>query len=69
MKNKNILILALIGYGLYWYFKKKNTPVVTNVSPVTPDTSSVMPTVATADVNVRYAITGLKKFGNVPNTI
>jgi hypothetical protein len=74
MKQKDLLIWLLVGYGIYWYFQKKNKPVVTSSAPknennVAPDTSSVMPTVNAADVNVKYAITGLRKFGNVPNTI
>jgi len=74
MKQRDLLILALVGLGLYWYFKKKNTPVATNVEPqntsnVAPDTSLVMPTVNAADVNVKYTINGFRKFGNVPNTI
>jgi hypothetical protein len=74
MKQKDLLIWLLVGYGIYWFYKKKNTPVVTSAAPqntnnVAPDTSNVMPTVAASDVNIKYAITGLRKFGNVPNTI
>jgi hypothetical protein len=74
MKQKDLLIWLLVGYGIYWYYKKKNTPVVTSAAPqntnnVAPDTSLVMPTVSAGDTNIRYTITGLKKFGNVPNTI
>jgi hypothetical protein len=68
MKNKNLIILALIGLGIYWYMRKK-PPVVANKSTVAPDTSNVVSDVASADVNIKFAINGLKKFGNVPNTI
>ena len=69
MKNKDILIIALIGYGIYWYFKSKKTPVATSDNAVAPDTSMVMPTTTAADYNVKFAIGKLKQFGNVPNTI
>jgi len=69
MKNRDLLLLALVRYGIYWFYKKRSVPVVSNQSTVAEDTSFVMPTVADADVNVKYTITGFKKFGNVPNTI
>jgi hypothetical protein len=67
MKNKDLIILALIGLGIYWYFKKP--PVVANKSSVAPDTSGLKTDVQTADIDIKFAINGLKKFGNVPNTI
>jgi len=74
MKQKDLLIWLLVGYGIYWFIKKKNTPVATtaapqNTSSVAPDTSLDMPKVDASDVNVKFAINGLRKFGNVPNTI
>ena len=66
MKNKNLILLALVGLGIYWYLKNKNKPTT---STVAPDTSGVKPTVTPADVEIKFAINGLKKFGNVPNTI
>lgn len=69
MKSKNLWLLALVGYGIYWYYQNKKKPVDANTSAVAPDTSMNVPTVAAGDVNVKYAITGLRKFGNVPNTI
>ena len=74
MKQKDLLIWLLVGYGIYWLYKKKSTPAPTtpepqNTSSVAPDTSLVMPTTSASDVNVKFAINGLKKFGNVPNTI
>lgn len=69
MKSKNLWLLALVGYGIYWYYQNKKKPEVTSTSAVMPDTSMQTPTVANADVNVRFAIGNLKKFGNVPNTI
>jgi hypothetical protein len=74
MKQKDLLIWLLVGYGIYWLYKKKSTPVATttapqNTSSVAPDTSLDMPKVDASDVNVKFAINGLRKFGNVPNTI
>jgi hypothetical protein len=69
MKSKNLWLLALVGYGIYWYYQNKKKLEVTSTSAVMPDTSMQTPTVANADVNVRFAIGNLKKFGNVPNTI
>jgi hypothetical protein len=74
MKQKDLLIWLLVGYGIYWLYKKKSTPAATttapqNTSSVAPDTSLVMPTTNASDVNVKFAINGLRKFGNVPNTI
>jgi hypothetical protein len=69
MKSKNLWLLALVGYGIYWYYQNKKKPVDASTSAIAPDTSMNTPTVANADVNVRFAIGKLKKFGNVPNTI
>jgi hypothetical protein len=69
MKSKNLWLLALVGYGIYWYYQNKKKPVDANTSALAPDTSMNTPTVASADYNVKFAIGKLKKFGNVPNTI
>jgi lipopolysaccharide export system protein LptC len=72
--NSTLILLLLAGFGIYWYYKHKNKPTVTNVtnnntSTVAQDTSMVMPSIEQGDVNIRYTINGFKKFGNVPNTI
>jgi len=69
MKSKNLWLLALVGYGIYWYYQNKKKPVNTSTSAISPDTSMATPTVASADYNVKFAIGNLRKFGNVPNTI
>jgi hypothetical protein len=69
MKNKNLILLALVGFGIYWYLKNKNKPTTTTASAVTPDTSNVAPTKTAADVDIKFSINGFKKLGNVPNII
>jgi lipopolysaccharide export system protein LptC len=69
MKNKNLILLALVGLGIYWYLKNKNKPTTTTASTVAPDTSNVKPTVVPADVDIKFSINGMRKLGNVPNII
>jgi hypothetical protein len=67
MKNTNLILLALVGIGVYLYLKNK--PNIVNSNTVSPDTSGVKPTVTPADVDIKFSINGMRKLGNVPNII
>jgi hypothetical protein len=67
MKNTNLILLALVGIGVYLYLKNK--PNIVNSNTVSPDTSDVKPTVTPADVDIKFSINGMRKLGNVPNII
>jgi hypothetical protein len=67
MKNTNLILLALVGIGVYLYLKNK--PNIINKSTVAPDTSGVKSTVTPADVDIKFSINGMRKLGNVPNII
>jgi hypothetical protein len=67
MKNTNLILLALVGIGVYLYLKNK--PNIVNSNTVAPDTSGVKPTVTPADVDIKFSINGMRKLGNVPNII
>ena len=69
--NSTLILLVLAGLGIYWYFKNKKTPV-TVLNPTgtaATDTSSVAAPTPDADYNVHFVINGMKKLGNIPNTI
>jgi hypothetical protein len=67
MKNDNIILLALVGLGIYLYIKNK--PKIVNTNNVAPDTSGQKPQSVEADYNINFSINGMKKLGNVPNII
>ena len=78
MKNRTLIILGLIGVGLYFYLKKKKPNVadltVTNLPPATPQTNLVtnenpVSMVSNDAYNVHFALSGMKKLGKIPNTI
>jgi hypothetical protein len=81
MKNNTLIILGLIGIGLYLYLKKQ-TPVVANLTsnlpPATPTSSLINPDPlapenqkqALDDLNLKFALSGVRrKLGKIPNTI
>lgn len=67
MKNKNLILLLLVGYGIYWYMKNKKTN--TDTGKASEDTSNNMQNINDQGLNVKFTIGALRKFGNVPNTI
>jgi len=81
MKNNTLIILGLIGIGLYLYLKKQ-APVVANLTsnlpPATPTSSLINPDPlapenrkqALDDFNFKFALNGVnRKLGKIPNTI
>jgi len=81
MKNNTLIILGLIGIGLYLYLKKQ-APVVANLTsnlpPATPTSSLINPDPlapenqkqALDDLNLKFALSGVRrKLGKIPNTI
>ena len=85
MKNSTLIVLGLIGVGLYLYYKKQSAPVVadlTNLPPATPSSSLVNPdpyapennvkqaTSTDESINFKFALSGMnRRFGKIPNTI
>jgi len=68
--NSTLILLVLAGLGIYWYYKNKKAPVVLQpTGTAAQDTSSVAAPTPEADYNVHFVINGMKKLGNVPNTI
>ena len=84
MKKETLILLGIVGLGLYLYYRKKSTttatlnyPTATN--PVAPVNETGVPVVQTldaaaqliADNNYRahFSLSGYKKLGNIPNTI
>ena len=68
--NRTLILLVLAGFGIYWYWKNKKTPMtVAPTSTAATDTSMVQTQMPDADYNVKFVINGMKKLGNVPNTI
>lgn len=81
MKNNTLIILGLIGIGLYLYLKKQAPVVIdltTNLPPETPssrlvNTDPLAPEnrkQALDDFNFKFALNGVnRKLGKIPNTI
>ena len=68
--NSTLILLVLAGLGIYWYWKNKKKPVImVPDSTASTDTSMVQTSIPDADYKVNFVINGMKKFGNVPNTI
>lgn len=62
-----LFLLIAAGLGIYWFIRKNKVvpPATTNPSDNPVSTQPVME----SGYNVSYKINGLRKFGNVPNTI
>jgi hypothetical protein len=73
MKNSTLIVLGLIGVGLYLFLKNKKPNVadltVTNLPPQTPDNSLVTASSTDNKYNVHFALNGMRKIGKIPNTI
>ena len=83
MKNSTLVILGLVGIGLYLYLKKKSAPVVldltTNLPPATPSSRLINPDPYAPenykkqpldDINFQFALSGVRrKLRKIPNTI
>ena len=81
MKNNTIIILGLIGIGLYLYLKKQKPIILNrydNLAPETPssrlvNTDPLAPEntkQALDDFNFKFALNGVRrKLGKIPNTI
>jgi hypothetical protein len=82
MKKDTLVLLGIIGIGLYLYYRNKKTiPQVTTASapnPSIPVNETGKPIVQTLDernqlVDLDYrayfSLSGYKKLGNIPNTI
>ena len=82
MKNSTLIVLGLIGIGLYLYLKKQ-APVqlnlTSNLPPETPSSRLINPDPeapenkkiqALDDLNLKFALSGVRrKLGKIPNTI
>jgi hypothetical protein len=72
MKNKNLIVLALIGFGIYWYYKNMRPKITVTEKTFNPDSNELEKIKANLDssvTDVKFTINGFKKLGNVPNTI
>ena len=82
MKNSTLILIGLIGVGLYLYLKKQKPNVadltVTNLPPSTPNSGVMQTNVETQTAtsasgetyNVHFQLNGVnRKLGKIPNTI
>ena len=77
MKKETLLLLGILGLGLYLYYKNKKSVIIPNNStatiPNTPINDTGVPIEQTLDTNGSYrayfSLSGYKKLGNIPNTI
>ena len=82
--NQTLLILGIVGIGLYLYYKNKNkvltqTNYPTAPNPAAPSNDTGIPIVQTLDASsqaiadnsyrAHFSLSGYKKLGNIPNTI
>lgn len=74
MKNSTLILLGLVGFGIYWYMKKQketsDATVLSPTQPIAPDLSNdkFFNTVP-SETNIKYTISGFRKIGKIPNTI
>jgi hypothetical protein len=82
MKKDTLLILGIVGIGLYLYYRNKKSIVqdksVTTTNPSTPVNETGVPIEQTLDTRFQandldyrayFSLSGYKKLGNIPNTI
>lgn len=82
MKKDTLLILGIVGIGLYLYYRNKKSIVqdksVTTTNPSTPVNETGVPIEQTLDRKFQandldyrayFSLSGYKKLGNIPNTI
>ena len=78
MKKETLLLLGVVGLGLYLYFRNKKNVIVPNntqtaVDPNIPINDTGVPIEQKLDANNSYrayfSLSGYKKLGNIPNTI
>jgi len=82
MKKDTLLILGIVGIGLYLYYRNKKSivqdKIVTTTNPSTPVNETGVPIEQTLDTRFQandldyrayFSLSGYKKLGNIPNTI
>ncbi len=84
MKKETLILLGIVGVGLYLYYRNKSsvtaqTNYPTAPNPVAPVNETGVPIVQTLDINnqaildnsyrAHFSLSGYKKLGNIPNTI
>jgi hypothetical protein len=84
MKKETLILLGIVGVGLYLYYRNKNsvtaqTNYPTAPNPAAPSNDTGVPVVQTLDANnqaivdnsyrAHFSLSGYKKLGNIPNTI
>jgi len=84
MKKETLILLGIVGLGLYLYYRKKGTTTAqinypTAPNPAAPSNDTGVPIVQTLDANnqliadnsyrAHFSLSGYKKLGNIPNTI
>jgi hypothetical protein len=83
-KNGLLILLGIVGLGLYLYYRKKGSATAllnypTAPNPAAPSNDTGVPVVQVLDANnqliadnsyrAHFSLSGHKKLGNVPNTI
>jgi hypothetical protein len=84
MKKETLILLGIVGVGLYLYYRNKSsvtaqTNYPTAPNPAAPSNDTGVPVVQTLDANnqsiidnsyrAHFSLSGYKKLGNIPNTI
>ena len=82
--NQTLILLGIVGLGLYLYYRKKGSATAllnypTAPNPAAPSKDTGVPIVQTLDINnqliadnsyrAHFSLSGYKKLGNIPNTI
>jgi len=77
MKKETLLLLGIVGLGLYLYYRNKKSVIIpgnsTATIPNVPVNDTGVPIEQKLDANDSYrayfSLSGYKKLGNIPNTI
>jgi hypothetical protein len=82
MKKETLLLLGIVGLGLYFFYKNKKSVIVPSgatANPNEPQNDTGTPIEQKLDANSRliadnsyrayFSLSGYKKLGNIPNTI